>query len=87
MQLSKNQCNKERFLKSGGKLLIADMIPDDDRSTAVFPLLFAVNMLINSTEGNIFTMAEYRKWLEEAGFAGVTTIDAPGPSPLIIASR
>lgn len=76
-----------RSLKRDGKLLIADMIPDDDRCKAVFPLLFAVNMLINSTEGNTFTMAEYRKWLEEAGFADVTTIDAPGPSPLIVASR
>jgi hypothetical protein len=63
------------------------MIPDDDRRTAVFPLLFAVNMLINSTEGNTFTMAEYKEWLKDAGFVDVTTIDAPGPSPLIIASR
>jgi ubiquinone/menaquinone biosynthesis C-methylase UbiE len=76
-----------RSLKSGGKLLIADMIPDDDRCKAVFPLLFAVNMLINSTEGNTFTMAEYRKWLKEAGFVNMTIIDAPGPSPLIVASR
>jgi ubiquinone/menaquinone biosynthesis C-methylase UbiE len=76
-----------RSLKHGGKLLIADMIPDDDRCTAVFPLLFAVNMLINSTEGNTFTMAEYREWLKDAGFAEVTTIDVPGPSPLIVAGR
>lgn len=76
-----------RSLKRGGKLLIADMIPDDDRCCTVFPLLFAVNMLINSTEGNTFTMAEYREWLKEAGFKNVTTIDAPGPSPLIIASK
>lgn len=76
-----------RSLKSGGKLLIADMIPDDERCKAVFPLLFAVNMLVHSAEGNTFTMAEYRQWLKEAGFTDVTTIDAPGPSPLIVASR
>ena len=76
-----------RSLKRGGKLLIADMIPDDERCKAVFPLLFAVNMLVHSTEGNTFTMAEYRQWLKEAGFTDVTTIDAPGPSPIIVASR
>lgn len=76
-----------RSLKSRGKLLIADMIPDDERCLAVFPLLFAVNMLINTSEGNTFTMAEYREWLHNAGFHDLITIDAPGPSPLIVASK
>lgn len=74
-------------LKPNGRLLIADMIPDDERKTEVFPLLFAVNMLINTTEGNTFTMAEYNKWLREAGFSDVTTIEAPGASPLINARK
>jgi len=74
-------------LKHGGKLLIADMIPDDERRTAVFPLLFAVNMLVNTTEGNTFTMAEYREWLADAGFCDITVIDVPGPSPLIVAGK
>ncbi len=74
-------------LKHDGKLLIADMIPDDERSTSVFPLLFAVNMLVNTTEGNTFTMAEYREWLLDAGFCDMTTIDVPGPSPLIVAGK
>lgn len=74
-------------LKHGGKLLIADMIPDDERRTAVFPLLFAVNMLVNTTEGNTFTMAEYREWLADAGFRDITTIDAHGPSPVIVAGK
>ncbi len=74
-------------LKDGGKLLIADMIPDDERRTAVFPLLFAVNMLVNTTEGNTFTMAEYREWLADAGFCDITSIDAHGSSPLIVAGK
>ncbi len=74
-------------LKQGGRLLIADMIPDDERATSVFPLLFAVNMLVNTTEGNTFTMAEYRKWLADAGFCDITAIDAHGPSPLIVAMK
>lgn len=76
-----------RALKQEGKLLIAEMIPDDERSKAVFPLMFAANMLVNSTEGNTFTMAEYSEWLKDAGFCDMVTIDAPGPSPLIVASK
>lgn len=76
-----------RSLKQGGKLLIAEMIPDDTRSAEVFPLLFAVNMLVHTTEGNTFTMAEYREWLLSAGFHSITTLHAPSPSPLILASK
>lgn len=74
-------------LKYGGILLIADMIPDDERRSAVFPLLFAVNMLINTTEGNTFTMKEYKEWLTSAGFRDINTIDIPAPSPLIMAIK
>ncbi|MCX9028317.1 MAG: methyltransferase [Candidatus Methanoperedens sp.] len=54
--------------KSGGKVLIAEMIADDERKKVVFPLMFAANMLVNSTEGNTFTIVEFREWLKEAGF-------------------
>lgn len=74
-------------LKNGGKLLIADMIPDDERCSSVFPLLFAVNMLISTTDGNTFTMKEYNEWLESAGFHDVKTLDVPGHSPLIITTK
>jgi 2-polyprenyl-3-methyl-5-hydroxy-6-metoxy-1,4-benzoquinol methylase len=74
-------------LKSGGKLLIADMIPDDERCSTVFPLLFAVNMLVSTTEGNTFTMKEYNEWLEDAGYHGIKVLDVQGPSPLIVAIK
>lgn len=74
-------------LVDGGTLLIADMIPDDERRSAIFPLLFAVNMLVSTTEGNTFTMKEYREWLENAGFRDIKTLDIPGPSPLILATK
>lgn len=63
------------------------MIPDDERCSKVFPLLFAVNMLVNTTEGNTFTMAEYNQWLENACFHDIKILKVPGPSPLIVASK
>jgi ubiquinone/menaquinone biosynthesis C-methylase UbiE len=76
-----------RALKPGGAIMIAEMIPDDERRTALLPLLFAVNMLVNTEEGNTFTFAEYRQWLETAGFHAVQMLDAPAPSPLIVAYK
>jgi ubiquinone/menaquinone biosynthesis C-methylase UbiE len=76
-----------RSLKRGGRLLISEFIPDDERSSTVMPLLFATIMLITSNEGNTFTMKEYREWLQGACFQSIAAIDIPGPSPLIIAGK
>jgi len=75
-----------RALKPGGRLLIAEFLVDEERRTEIFPLLFAVNMLVNTEEGDTFTLSELRTWLKEAGFKTVETLEAPGPSPLIIAT-
>lgn len=50
-------------------------------------MLFAVNMLINTDHGDTFSFNEIAGWLGEAGFANPRTLDAPGPSPLILADR
>jgi hypothetical protein len=76
-----------KALKKGGKILIAEMIPDDNRESAIFPLIFAINMLVHTEEGDTFTLSEYRQWLIEAGFKNVETIQAKAPSPLIIAAK
>jgi ubiquinone/menaquinone biosynthesis C-methylase UbiE len=76
-----------RALKPGGRILIAEMVPDEARREATFPLIFAVNMLVNTEEGDTFTFGEYRKWLEESGFRDVRTLEAPSPSPLILATK
>jgi ubiquinone/menaquinone biosynthesis C-methylase UbiE len=76
-----------RALRPGGRLLIADMIPDEERKSATFPLLFAVNMLVHTAHGDTFTLSQHAAWLEAAGFSNVRTIATPGPSPLIVADR
>lgn len=76
-----------RALKDGGLLLIAEIVPNDKRTGPVIPLLFGLNMLLQTENGDVFTMREYRDWLKSAGFKKVTTIEAPAPSPLILATK
>jgi ubiquinone/menaquinone biosynthesis C-methylase UbiE len=76
-----------RALKPGGTLVIAEMVPNDARTGPEFPLLFGLNMVLHTDEGDVFTMAQYREWLSKAGFRGVRTLDVHGPSPLILATR
>ncbi len=76
-----------KALKHGGMLIIAEMIPNDTRTGPVFPLLFGLNMILHTTEGDVFTTAQYRQWLKQAGFTNVKLIEAESPSPLIVATR
>ena len=74
-----------KALRKGGRLLIAEVIPDDDRKGPAFPMLFSLNMLLG--DGDVFTMAEYRAWLKSAGFKTVRSLKVPALSPLILASK
>jgi ubiquinone/menaquinone biosynthesis C-methylase UbiE len=76
-----------KALKPGGMLVIAEMVPNDTRTGPVFPLLFGLNMILHTAEGDVFTMAQYRLWLKQAGFKTVKVIETEAPSPLIVATR
>jgi len=76
-----------KALRPGGLLLIAEYVPNDARTAPAIPLMFGLNMLLHTEQGNVYTMREYRAWLKDAGFRKVTTIIAPAPSPLILARK
>ncbi len=76
-----------RAIKPGGCVAIIDMIPNDLRTGPPFPIFFAINMLTNTTDGDTYTMAEYKQWLTAAGFRRVQTAPIGTHSPAIIATR
>jgi len=76
-----------KALQSGGQVVIADMIPNDERTGPVHPLIFAVNMLVNTEEGDTFTRAEYRAWLQEAGFGELRELLTDRESPILAATK
>src|SRR6266700_572363 len=76
-----------RALKSGGTIAIAEWLVDDDRTKPLPSLMFAVQMLVNTEKGDTFSFNEIKSWLQEAGFKKVRVLQAPGPSPLILATK
>jgi ubiquinone/menaquinone biosynthesis C-methylase UbiE len=74
-------------LKSGGTIAIAEWLVNDERTEPLPSLMFAVQMLVNTEKGDTFSFNEIRSWLEEAGFKNAHTLDAPGPSPLVLATK
>ena len=76
-----------RALKSGGAVAIGEWLVNDARTAPPNGLIFAVNMLVHSEQGDTFSFNEIKRWLEEAGFKKVRKLAAPGPSPLILATK
>ncbi len=74
-------------LRKGGLLLIADMIPNDQRTGPLIPLLFGLNVLLQTEQGDVFTLREFRGLLRKVGLHSVRTIKIPAPSPLILATK
>jgi len=76
-----------RALKSGGTIAIAEWLVNDDRTKPLPSLMFAVQMLVNTEKGDTFSFNEIKNWLEDAGFKKVRKVEAPGPSPLVLATK
>jgi ubiquinone/menaquinone biosynthesis C-methylase UbiE len=76
-----------RALVPGGTIVIIDFVPDPGRSSPPLPLLFALNMLVHTSDGSTYTFPEYETWLKKAGFRDVRQMPAAAPSPLILATK
>lgn len=64
-----------RALDTGGMLVIKDFLVDNDRTGPAFGLMFALNMLVNTQDGDTYTFAEVEQWTDEAGFVSGHTYD------------
>jgi ubiquinone/menaquinone biosynthesis C-methylase UbiE len=74
-------------LAPGGTIAIGEFLVEQDRSGPLGSLFFAANMLVNTDEGDTFSFEEISEWLGEAGFTKARLLDAPGPSPLVLATK
>ncbi len=76
-----------KALVPGGTIVIAEFVPDADRNGPTTPLVFALNMLVNTTSGDTYTFPQVAGWLAEAGFKDARQMPAAAPSPLILATK
>jgi SAM-dependent methyltransferase len=74
-------------LAPGGTIAIAEFLVNADRTGPLNGLFFAVNMLVNTDTGDTYSLEEISSWLKEAGFTDVRTLESPGPSPLVLATK
>ena len=74
-------------LALGGTIAIAEWLVNKTRTAPSHSLMFAVNMLVHTKEGDTFSFEEISRWSFEAGFRDARLLDAPGVSPLILATK
>jgi SAM-dependent methyltransferase len=74
-------------LAPGGIVAILEFALNDDRGGPPMPLIFALNMLVHTQEGNAYSFGQMTEWLKEAGFGQVTQVQIPGPSPALVAVK
>lgn len=75
-------------LRPGGKMVILEMVPNEDRVTPPPAASFSLMMLANTHSGDAFTMSEYNHMLDASGFASRELFDVPmSPQQVIVATR
>ncbi len=74
-------------LAPGGTIAIAEWLANTDHSGPIKAMIFAVNMLVHTDEGDTFSADEIGGWLHEAGFVDVRSIAVPAPFPLLLATK
>lgn len=72
-------------LKPGGRIVVAEMVPDSERDT--YGWLFGLNMLLLTEAGEVFSRLELESLVLQAGFGDLAWWDVPGPYPLLLATR
>ena len=75
-------------LRPGGRVLIIEFVPNDDRISPHVPASFALVMLGSTPEGDAYTFAEYAQMLTAAGFHSPAQHNLlPTPQAAVVAEK
>jgi len=70
-----------------GTVVISEFLVNQDRSGPPMGLIFAVNMLAHTDNGDTFSFEEISGWLKEAGLVNPRKIEPGGPVGLVMADK
>jgi|GEM_PF-1532328 len=76
-------------INNGGMVVLHDYITDNNEIEPLFPVVFSVNMIIQTRGGKCYSYTEISQWLQKAGFINVRLVKLgiDFPSSIIIASK
>jgi ubiquinone/menaquinone biosynthesis C-methylase UbiE len=75
-------------LKQGGKAVMLEFVPNEDRVTPATAAGFALVMLVNTDAGDAYTFSEYEKMFRNAGYSKSTFHPIPElPEQVIVSEK
>ena len=74
-------------LREGGRVAIAEFVPNPDRVSPPEVATFSFIMLANTPEGDAYTLPEFEEMLTSAGFRAVESHDLPPVATAVIAQK
>jgi SAM-dependent methyltransferase len=73
-----------RSMKTGGRVVILEMVPNADRVTPPVPARFSLTMLAGTPAGDAYTLNELRDQLDKSGFGEVSAHSLPTPQTVVV---
>jgi len=70
-----------------GTVVISEFLVKDDRTGPPMALIFAVNMLAHTDNGDTYSFEQISGWLKEAGLVNIRKIEPGGPVGLVLADK
>jgi ubiquinone/menaquinone biosynthesis C-methylase UbiE len=70
-----------------GTVVISEFLVKDDRTGPPMGLIFAVNMLAHTEDGDTYSFEQISGWLKEAGLVNPRKIEPGGPVGLVLADK
>ena len=74
-------------VRKGGHVLIFEQLPNEERTAPAIPLVFALNMLVQTDDGDVFSLQQMSKWLTDTGFTPAETTDIGWQFPMVYSTR
>ena len=75
-------------LKPNGRIFLTSFFLNDDKISPEFSVQFAIEMLVNSKDGKVYTHSEITNLLKESKFTDIKRIEEiPSPADLYIARK
>ena len=73
-------------LPAGGAVVISELLVNDEKTGPAPAALMSLNMLIETVGGRNYTPAEYRAWINDAGFHDIRVVwfEAAGANGAVI---
>ena len=74
-------------LREGGRVAIAEFVPNADRVSPPEVATFSFIMLVSTPEGDAYTLPEFEEMLTSAGFHAIESHDLPPVATAVIAQK